>query len=61
VLDVHVNGGADYFITRKLAATAEMRAVLAPDADIHDATGQKVGNFDSMSLSMLFGVRYFFN
>jgi outer membrane protein len=61
VLGVHVNGGVDYFITRELAATAEMRAVLAPDADIHAAGGQKVGNFDPMSFSMMFGVRYFFN
>ena len=61
VAGVHVKGGVDYFITRELAATAEMKGVLAPDADIHDATGRKVGNLDPMSISMTFGVRYFFN
>ena len=61
VAGVHVKGGVDYFITRELAATAEMKGVLAPDADIHDATGRKVGNFDPMSISVTFGVRYFFN
>jgi outer membrane protein len=61
VLGVHVKGGADYFITKELAATAEMKGILAPDADIHDSTGRKVGNFDPMSFSMMFGVRYFFN
>ena len=61
VAGVHVKGGVDYFITRELAATAEMKGVLAPDADINDATGRKVGNLDPMSISMTFGVRYFFN
>jgi outer membrane protein len=61
VLGVHVKGGVDYFITRELAATAEMKGIIAPDADINNSTGQKVGNFDPMSLSMMFGVRYFFN
>ena len=61
VVGAHVKGGVDYFITRELAATAEMKGVLAPDADIHDPFGRKVGNFDPMSFSMTFGVRYFFN
>lgn len=61
VVGVHVKGGVDYFLTKQLAATAEMKGVIAPDADIHDPTGRKVGNFDPMSFSMTFGVRYFFN
>jgi outer membrane protein len=61
VVGAHVKGGVDYFITREFAATAEMKGVLAPDADIHDAFGRKAGNFDPMSMSMTFGVRYFFN
>jgi outer membrane protein len=61
VVGVHVKGGADYFITRDVAANVEMKGILAPDADIHDPTGLKVGNFDPMSFSMTFGLRYFFN
>ncbi len=60
VVGAHVKGGVDYFLTKELAATAEMKGVLAPNADIHDFGG-KVGNFDPMSFSMTFGVRYFFN
>ena len=60
VVGVHVAGGVDYFIMKELALTGEAKAVLAPDADIRIA-GDKVGNFDPMSFSMTFGVRYFFN
>lgn len=59
VAGVHVSGGADYFLTRDLAATAELKGVIAPNADINYG-GSKVGNFDPMNLSMTFGVRYFF-
>ena len=61
VVGMHLKGGVDYFLTKQLAATTEMKGIIAPDADIHDATGAKVGNFDPMSFSMTFGVRYFFN
>jgi len=57
---VHVCGGVDYFILKQLALTTELKGVLAPDADIKFA-GDKVGNYDPTSLSMTFGVRYFFN
>jgi outer membrane protein len=60
VVGVHVAGGVDYFLMKQLALTGEMKALLAPDADIRDG-GVKVGNFDPMSISMTFGVRYFFN
>ena len=61
VLGVHASGGADYFVLRQLAVTGQLKGVLAPDADIRDFRGAKVGNFDPSSLSLTFGVRYFFN
>jgi outer membrane protein len=61
VVGAHVKGGVDYFLTKELAATAEMKGILAPNADIRDPSGVKVGNFDPMNFSMTFGVRYFFN
>ena len=60
VLGVHVAGGVDYFVQKELALTGELKALLAPDADIV-VNGRKIGSFDPMSLSMTFGVRYFFN
>jgi outer membrane protein len=60
VAGAHLCGGVDYFILPQLALNAELKGVLAPDADIKFG-GIKVGNFDPTSLSMTFGVRYFFN
>jgi outer membrane protein len=60
VAGVHLSGGVDYFILRQLALTAELKGVLAPDADIN-AGGGKIGNYDPTNLSMTFGARYFFN
>ena len=57
----HVSGGVDYFVLRQLAVTGQLKGVFAPDADIRDYRGVKVGNFDPSSLSVTFGVRYFFN
>ena len=59
VAGVHLTGGVDYFVVKELALTSALKAVLAPDADI-SVNGRKIGNFDPMSLSMTFGVRYFF-
>ncbi|MHC1698030.1 MAG: outer membrane beta-barrel protein [Geobacteraceae bacterium] len=56
----HVSGGVDYFLTNQLALTAEVKGLLAPDADIN-VDGEKVGNYNPTSLSMTFGVRFFFN
>jgi outer membrane protein len=61
VVGVHASGGVDYFVLRQLALTGQLKGVLAPDADIRDSRGVKVGNFDPSSLSVTFGVRYFFN
>ncbi len=60
VAGVHVSGGVDYFIMKQLALNAELKGVVAPDADIKSG-GEKVGNYDPTNLSMTFGVRYFFN
>ena len=60
VAAVHACGGVDYFVLKQLALTTELKGVLAPDADINFG-GSKVGNYDPTSLSMTFGVRYFFN
>ena len=61
VVGVHVSGGVDYFLLRQLAVTGQLKGVFAPDADIRDYRGVKVGNFDPSSLSVTFGVRYFFD
>ena len=60
-LGIHVAGGVDYFVQKQFALTGQVKVLLAPDADIHDFRGAKVGNFDPSSVSVTFGVRYFFN
>lgn len=60
-LGVHLSGGADYFLLRQLALTAELKGTLAPNTDITNRYGEHVGNFDPSSVSGTFGVRYFFN
>jgi outer membrane protein len=57
---VHLSAGLDYFLLKQLALTTELKGVLAPDADIKSGGG-KIGNYDPTSLSMTFGVRFFFN
>jgi len=57
---VHISGGADYFVNRQVALTAQLKAVLAPSGDIN-YLGSKAGNIDPTSISMTFGARYFFN
>ena len=56
---IHLSGGVDYFFQKALAVTAELKAVLAMEADINAST--LTGHFDPSSLSGTFGVRYFFN
>jgi outer membrane protein len=60
VVGVHLCVGADYFLQKQLAVTAEAKGVIAGDADIHFANGDR-GSFDPTSFSMTLGVRYFFN
>lgn len=59
VVGVHVSGGVDYFLTKQLALTAELKGVVAPEADISDGGG-KQGNFDPSSIATTVGVRFFF-
>jgi outer membrane protein len=59
VVGLHLSAGADYFILPNVAVNAELKVVLAPDADIKQG-GVKTGNFDPTSFSTTFGVRYFF-
>jgi len=61
VVGIHLCAGADYFLRKQIALTAELKGVLAPNADIKSPSGFKVGDFDPTSFSMTFGVRYFFN
>ncbi len=61
VVGIHLSGGVDYFLLKQLAVTGQLKGVLAPDADIRDYRGVKVGNFDPSSVSVTFGVRYFLN
>lgn len=56
----HLTGGVDYFIMKQLALTTEIKGVMAPDADIKRG-GIKIGDYDPTSISMTFGIRYFFN
>ncbi|RQW77198.1 MAG: porin family protein [Geobacter sp.] len=56
---VHLSGGVDYFFRKELAVTAELKALLALEADINSSTGS--GHFDPSSLSGTVGIRYFFN
>ena len=58
-IGVHLSGGVDYFFQKGIAVTAELKALLAVDADINTSTGS--GHFDPSSLSGTVGVRYFFN
>jgi outer membrane protein len=57
----HLSAGADFFLTRQLALTAEAKVVAAPNADITDGFGDHRGNFDPSSFSSTVGIRYFFN
>ena len=57
----HLSAGADYFLSRHLALTAEAKVVAAPNTSITDGFGNHVGNFDPSSFSGTVGIRYFFN
>jgi outer membrane protein len=57
----HLSAGADYFIAKQLALTAEAKLVAAPNTSITDGFGDHRGNFDPSSFSGTVGLRYFFN
>jgi outer membrane protein len=56
---VHLSGGVDYFFQKGVAVTAELKALLAVEADIN--TLSESGHFDPSSLSGTVGIRFFFN
>lgn len=57
----HLSVGADLFLTRQLAFTAEFKGVLATEADVkRDDNGAKIVKLDPSGISGLFGFRYFF-
>ena len=58
---IYGKGGFDYFLTRQFALTSEVKGVLAPEADIENFRGEKIGNFDPSSFAVTFGARFFFN
>ena len=56
----HVSAGFDIFLSRQAALTAEIRGVLASEADVKDFTGFAGARFDPSNVSGLFGLRLFF-
>lgn len=57
----HLTAGVDYFYLKELAFTGEIKGVLAPDADVTNANGQKIADFDPSGVAVTVGIRYFFN
>lgn len=59
VLGFHLSAGVDYFVSRELALTAQVKGVQAFEADM---TGESSsGDFDPSSLAATVGFRFFFN
>ena len=54
----HVNMGFDYFITRGIAFTTDVRGLFAADGDVNHS-GIKVGKYDPMSFIGTVGIRLF--
>ena len=54
----HVNVGLDYFITKGIAFTADLRGVAALEGDVKSA-GAKVGQYDPLSFIGTVGIRLF--
>lgn len=52
----HVNVGLDYFVTRGIAFTVDLRGVFAFEGDVKSA-GVKVGEYDPMSFIGTLGIR----
>ena len=59
VAGVYAKGGVDYFLIPALALNAELKATLAPTADI-TVGGTKVGNFGTSNVAGSVGIRVFF-
>ena len=60
VVGLHAKAGADYFLSKRLAVTGELKGLVAGDADLKDS-GFKVGKFDPSGVTTTVGIRYFFN
>lgn len=58
-IGAHIKGGVDYFIARNVAVTGELKLTGGLDADI-TVGGNKVGDFDPSSVSVMGGVRLYF-
>jgi outer membrane protein len=54
----HVNFGLDYFVTKGIAFTADVRALFAADGDVNHS-GTKVGTYDPLSFIGTVGIRLF--
>ena len=52
----HVNAGVDYFVTKGIAFTVDLRGVLAFEGDVTSA-GVEVGEYDPTSFIATLGVR----
>lgn len=58
----HVKVGADFFLQKNFALTAEAKLLVAPKADITDSwNGVHAGKYDPSNVSTTVGIRYFFN
>jgi outer membrane protein len=65
VMGGHVNIGADFFVTKRIALNADFRGVLGPKANIYiqNSSLSEAFNaeYDPNSFVALFGVRFFLN
>ncbi|WP_298273066.1 OmpW family outer membrane protein [Geobacter sp.] len=66
VVGEHVNAGADFFVTQKIALNADFRGIIAPRAEVNNPNqplpfNLKTGEYDPVSFVALFGVRFFLN
>lgn len=60
VLGLHLSAGLDFFVSRNVAFTTELKGVGAFDADVN-RLGVKQGDFDPSNISTTVGMRIFFN
>lgn len=60
VLGLHLSAGLDFFVSRNVAFTTELKGVGAFDADVN-SFGVKVGSYKPSNISTTVGMRVFFN
>lgn len=61
VVGAHLTAGVDYFLLKELAFTGEIKGILATEADVTNANGAKIADFDPSGVAITVGIRYFFN